>query len=159
MFEYNEKDSTFHAINLTPYVNYIIELSQTELENIGWQIKNKLIKVAVDPNNFKLIEIPVSVKGEVSGMIYNASAGTKGIGRIKVDFYLNDSTLVFTTMTEEDGFFSLLGFAPGSYTARVDPSQLEKIQMAASPSALSFDIISSREGDVVDGLEFILRQK
>jgi len=160
MFEYNKKDSTFRAINLTPYVNYLIELNSNDFESISWQIKNKLIKVTVDPNNFKLLEIPVTVKGEVSGMIYNAaSTSMRGIGRIKIDFYLNDSTFVFSTLTEEDGYFSFLGFAPGSYTMRVDQLQLDKLQMTASPSNASFDILTLREGDVVDGLEFFLGQK
>lgn len=160
MFEYNAKDSSFHASNLTPYVNYLVELGQNDFEDLSWQVRNKLIKVVVDPNNFKLVEIPVSVKGEVSGMISTtASNGNKGIGRIKVDFYLNDSTLVFSTITEDDGYFSFLGFAPGSYTARVDPAQLDKLQMTASPSTVSFDILSLRNGDVADGLEFVLGQK
>lgn len=159
-FEYNEKDSSFHSFNLTPYVNYLIELTQNDFETISWQIKNKLIKVTVDPNNFKLVEVPVSVKGEASGVVYNLDpAGKKGIGRIKIDFYSTDSILLFSTMTEDDGYFSLLGFTPGTYIARVDPQQLEKLKMTASPPQFTFEIQSSRDGDIADQLEFEVRQK
>lgn len=160
IFEYDKSDSSFRALNLTPYVQYLIEAGQNNFETVSWQIKNKLIKVTVDPNNLKLIEIPVSVKGEASGMIYKGDARSKkGIGRIRINFYSNDSTLVFSTLSEEDGYFSLLGFAPGSYVARIDQTQLDKLHMAASPSTVSFDIVRSREGGIADGLEFIIAVK
>jgi len=159
-FEYIKKDTTHRALNLTPYVNYLIELDENIFENISWQIKNKTIKVTVDPNNLKLLEIPVSVKGEASGIIYYAdSSGQRGIGRIKINFYKNDSTLVFSTITEDDGYFIFLGFDPGAYTVRIDPSQLDKLQMTTSPSKLAFNIVCLREGDVVEGLEFVLSEK
>lgn len=157
LFEYNSKDTSYAASNLSPYTDYRIELVQGSSESISWQLKNKSIQVTIEPNYFQQIEVPVLVVGEVSGTIsFNDAKGKRGIGRIKINFYKNDSILVGSTVSEEDGYFSFLGLPPGSYKASVDPSQLSKLWMTAFPEALPFDIRSLKEGDIVDGLEINL---
>ena len=59
-------------------------------------------------------------------------------------------------MTESDGYFSLLGLSPGNYTAVVDPEQLKRLNLSASPSEFPFTIEKSIEGDLVDEVEFVL---
>ena len=73
-----------------------------------------------------------------------------------IGFYKNDSTLAGRIVTESDGFFSYLGLPPGSYTARVDSNQMRKVNMTVSPNALPITISSNIDGDVIDGLEFVL---
>lgn len=152
----NEKQSIIRVVDLEPYTNYLVELDANSFGNISWQIKNKKISVVVEPNGFKMIEVPVSVMGEASGMVYiNKFQEQKGISRILVNFYDSRSKLVAQTLTEGDGYFSYLGLAPGSYIALIDTAQLQKLQMTSSP-AVSFKILSNIDGEVVDGLEFIL---
>jgi hypothetical protein len=74
-----------------------------------------------------------------------------------VNFYRSDSKLVARTLTESDGYFSYLGLAPGEYEARIDTVQLKRVNMTASPLSLPFTISAGIDGDVADGLEFILR--
>lgn len=156
--ESSEKDSTVRIFDLEPYRNYFIDLAQTSLNNISWKIIKPTISVAVNPNEFKMIEVPISIMGEVSGMVYlNGDNGKKGQGRIYVCFYKNDSTLVAKVLSESDGFFSFLGLKPGSYTVRIDLTQLKALQMNALPNEKSITIKPSIDGDVVDGLEFTLQ--
>lgn len=159
-FEYHKKDTLHTASGLMPYTNYIIEVDQNNFQTIAWQIKNKSIKVTVEPNHFRLIEVPVAVAGEVSGMIYDASStDQRGIGRIKINFYKNGSVLMGSTISEYDGYFNFLGLSPGSYVARIDKEQMENIKMTALPAELPFKINTSTEGDIVDDLEFFLQKK
>jgi hypothetical protein len=63
------------------------------------------------------------------------------------------------TVTEPDGYFNYLGLPPGSYYAMVDPDQLHKLDMKVTPLSISFIIKKSKDGDVADGLEFIIRPR
>ena len=159
-FEYNKKDSTFRAFNLIPYSSYLVDLNENNFENISWQVKNKTIKVIVDPNNAKLVEIPVIIRGEASGIISVIEAGNeRGIRLITVNFYKDDSILVGSTMSEDDGYFSFFGLPPGSYTARVDAAQLDKLGMSASPAIVSFNISSTSGSEIIEDLNFVLEHK
>jgi hypothetical protein len=156
--ERNNRDTTIRIFDLEPYTAYNIEFDRNSFENIGWQIKKSTISVAVNPNQFKLIQIPIAVVGEVSGTVYlSENNNKKGLGRIIVYFYHNDSSLVASTLTETDGFFSFLGLVPGSYVTRIDPAQLRRLHMTSSPITLPFNILQNKDGDVVDGLEFMLQ--
>jgi len=105
-----------------------------------------------------LIEVAVAVAGEVSGTVFFKDAkGKNGLGRIIVNIYNSNLKLVGKTLTEADGYFSLMELPPGSYIASVDATQLQKLQMTAS-IALSFNIRSNKDGDVADGLQFNLQR-
>ncbi|SFD78834.1 hypothetical protein SAMN05518672_103220 [Chitinophaga sp. CF118] len=155
---HNRRDTTVRITDMEPYVNTFIELERNSFENISWQVKKPVISVMIEPNQLKLIEVPVSIMGEVSGNVYlKDNDELKGIGRIKVCIYSADSSLAACILTEFDGFFSYIGLTPGKYTAEVDKEQLQKLKMTASPFAIPFQISDNREGDVIDGLGFTLQ--
>ena len=149
----NDKDTTIHILDLVPYTSYFLELDKNSFDNIGWQMHNLSMKVNIDANQFKTIEIPVSVMGEASGNVYLESNGQ---GRILVCFYRNNNTLAGRTMSESDGYYSYLGLTPGKYTARVDPDQLKKLKMVSVPESIPINIAPSRDGTILDGLDFRL---
>jgi hypothetical protein len=62
-------------------------------------------------------------------------------------------------MTESDGYFNHMGFTPGSYTAEIDKSQLEMLNLSATPEKIPFTIKAGREGDFVEGLAIVLKKK
>lgn len=154
--QHNLRDTVIRVLGLEAYTSYYIELDKNSFDNIAWQIKKSVIKVIVDPNRFKLIEVPVSVAGEVSGTVFfkknNESAG---LARIIVNIYNSESVFIAKVLTEADGFFSYTGLPPGDYTASVDANQLKKLDMDTSPG-LVFKIAPNPDGDVVSGLKFVL---
>lgn len=157
--EFNEKDTTIRVFDLEPYTNYLVTLDGTSFDNIAWRIRNKNLSVAIDPNKFKMIEVPIAVVGEANGTVYlEGSGGQKGQGRIIVNFYRRDLSLAASTLTEADGYFSFLGLLPGDYLAGIDTTQMNKLQMNVMPKLLPLTIEASSDGDVADGLEFVLRQ-
>ncbi len=155
--EYNVKDTTIRVFELEPYSKYLLTFSGSSFDNIAWQLKNKIYDVTIEPNQIKKIEIPVSVYGEANGMVYlESNSGQSGQGRIIVDFYSSDSRLVRSTLSEDDGFFSLLGFTPGDYTAVINKDQMEKLNMKSTPGHIKFSISPSRYGDLKEELVFII---
>ena len=97
----NDKDTTIRILDLTPYTSYLLELDKNSFDNISWQMHNLTMKVNIDPNQFKTIEVPISVMGEISGTVYN---GSKGQGRILVCFYRSDASLAARVLSESDGY-------------------------------------------------------
>lgn len=157
--ESDDKDTLVRVFDLEPYANHILTIDGVNFDNIAWQLKHKAMSVVVEPNMFRRIDIPVSVMGEASGMVYlSGRNGKSGQGRIIINFHRIDSSLVKSTLSEADGYFSFLGLTPGKYYAQIDPSQMEKVAMTAS-EAIHFEIKSLIDGDIVDNLEFTLKKK
>jgi len=151
-------DSTLIITGLDTYTPYFIELDKSSFDNIAWQIRKATIRATVEPNRLRLIEVPVAVVGEASGMVYLKKDGQqKGLSRIIINFYDSSHKLVAHTLTERDGYFSFLGLAPGHYTAQIDTAQLHLLNLSATPQSLSFSMASSEEGTIADGFEFVLQ--
>ena len=74
-----------------------------------------------------------------------------------MNFYRSDSTLAGHTLTEADGSFSFTALTGGIYTAKVDEAQLKKLQFNCLQGSIPFTIISGKDGDSVNGLEFTLQ--
>lgn len=154
----SERDSTIRVIDLPPYTSYLVELDKNSFKSISWQIKKLNLNVYADPNQFKLIEIPVEVVAEASGTVnLKTKKGSRGLGRVYVCFYRNGQTLAGRILTEDDGYFSYLGLTSGNYTARMDSSQLAKIKMTATPEFKAFTVKPSKEGEFIEGLDFTLQ--
>ena len=152
----SQRDSSIYITGLEAYAKYLLELDPASFESISWQLKKRAIEITVEPNQMKLVEIPVYVSGEVSGTIYlKSSSGKDGQSGMIVCIYDKNGVMVARTISEPDGYFSYLGLSPGTYTARMDPNQLTKLRL--QPVAdFPFTIKAAREGDVVDGVEFVL---
>ncbi len=154
----NDKDTTVLVLDLEPYTKYLVELDASSFDNVAWKIHNAVLSIVVDPNSLKLVEIPVSVVGEVSGMVMKEKSGTKeGLGRIIVNIYNQNSILAARTMSEQDGYYSYLGLKAGTYNLKIDSAQMKKLSMVATPTSKTAVIKPSIEGDVVDGLDFVLK--
>jgi hypothetical protein len=151
--KYN-KDSTITVSGLEAYNNYFLEFNRNSFDNIAWHLQKQSYAITVEPNHFKLVEVPVTIAGEVSGMVYIKDKGVqKGIGRILVNVY-REGQFVTRLLSEPDGFFTYLGLSPGKYSAAIDTLQLAKLNMTSS-SPIFFDISEAKEGDVKGGLQFI----
>lgn len=156
--EKSDRDTTIRILSLEPYTNCFIELDPNSFDNVAWRLPKQTYNVTVDPNILKLIEIPVIVAGEANGIVSLEKDGEKkGLGRIIVSIYTGNSKPSGKTLTEDDGYFSYFGLAPGKYFVKIDTAQLRKLGMTSKPDTLHFNIKSGIEGDIVDGLDFTLR--
>lgn len=156
--EENERDTSTIIRNLEAYNSYLLTIDKNSFEEIAWQIKTGTIKVEIDPNQFKLLEIPISVLGEVSGTIYTQTArGKKTQARILVNIYNSRGIRVAQVLSEADGYFSYLGLPPGSYTIKPDTEQMQKLKLQFMPNAWHFEIVGTIYGDVQKDMDFTLK--
>jgi cell division protein FtsN len=157
--ERSEKDTVIHILGLEPYVKYFLEFDEGSFDNISWRIDKKSVAVITDANMLKLIEIPIQVKGEATGTVDLEDKGVKsGLGRIIVNFYNSANMLTARALTEEDGYFTYFGLAPGAYHVLIDTAQLKKLKMISTPDSLAFSIMANTEGDYVEDLNFTVRK-
>jgi hypothetical protein len=158
--EKSDRDSTIRILGLEPYTSCFIEIDPNSFDNVSWKLPVKTLNVAVDPDIIKNIEIPVSVVGEATGYVtIIKDGGSTGQNRMIVDFYSEGLKLVGKTLTEDDGYFTYLGLAPGNYTVRIDTNQLHKLGMISDPALIKFTVDQGIEGDVVNNLNFTIKMK
>lgn len=156
----SEKDSIIRISDLNAFINYDIKFSDAELNNISWKFKHKTYQVLVDPNQYKKIEVPILVLGEINGMISLTKDEIKeGLGRITLQIYDKKGTKVAETLSESDGYFSYLGLKPGEYNIRIDEQQLQKLGYQAEPLNQKVNVKVLADGDIIQGLDFILKSK
>jgi hypothetical protein len=150
------RDTTIRITEMEAYENYFIQLERSSFENIAWQIKKPVISIVIQPNQLRLIEVPVSIMGEVSGYVYQIESNDekKGLGRMKVCIMREDGSQAACIQTEPDGYFNFMGLTPGKYIAELDKQQVQNLRMKVTPPTIPFQITNNRDGDVIDGLEF-----
>jgi hypothetical protein len=141
-----DQDSIIRIIGLEPFVDYTLTLDESGFDNVAWRISKKSIKLTTDPNQFKKIELPVYPMAEIFGQVSDENG--KGIGRIIIRFSDAKGHLVAKVLTEADGYFTYLGFAPGDYQVSVDSLQLEVLQKRSKPVWVK--ALEKVDGDVVD---------
>ncbi len=143
---YRKNDSIVRVVGLDPFVDYALTVNESDFKNIAWKVNAHTLKVTTDPNQFKKINIPVLPMGEMSGIVVDEF--NNGISRILVNILNAKGKLEKTMMTESDGFFSYLGLKPGKYSAVIDSTQLQVLNMSAEP--LAFSIKEDVNGDIVE---------
>ncbi|HJT73635.1 MAG TPA: hypothetical protein VJ720_06445, partial [Chitinophaga sp.] len=153
----DDRDTTVRILELIPYTTYYVDLRRSNFDNIAWKLAWSSMNVTVDPHRLKPIQVPVQVMGEVSGKVYlQTKEERKEMARITVCFYREDGSEAARTLTQADGYFSFLGLAPGAYTVRIDADQLQKLRLSAEPGVIPFRIKPKMDGDIVEGLEFVV---
>ena len=156
--EKSDRDTIIRIFGLEPYTNCFIDLDPNSFDNLAWRLPKKTYNIAVDPDILKLVEVPVTIAGEAIGYITLFRNGKEsGLGRIIVNFIRPDSSPEGKTLTERDGYFSYFGLRPGNYIVQPDSAQLRKLGFVSDPRTRSFSINESIDGDLAEGLDFIIR--
>lgn len=153
----DSKDSIIRILDLEPFASYMLEFNDTQFDNIAWQIKDKTISILIDPNQFKLLEIPIKVMGEINGMVYmKTGTSMRAQGRIQINIFDAQGHFVAKTQSESDGYFTFLGLGPGSYYAEIDSMQISRLKAVPVPERFDFEIQPTENGDIIDNIEFQL---
>jgi len=158
--EKSDCDTTIRVLGLEPYTTCFIELDPNSFDNIAWRLQKQTLNVYVDPNILKLIEIPITVAGEANGNVSLEKGNEKsGLGRIILNIRSKRLKTPGKSLTEDNGYFSYFGLTPGKYTVSIDTVQLRKLNMTCEPDSIQFNIAGGIDGDIVNGLDFILKLK
>jgi hypothetical protein len=157
--EKNDRDTTIRILGLEPYTNCYIDFDGNSFDNMFWRLPGKILSVAVDPEIMKHIDIPVTVVGEVSGnVMLQKKTDTTGLGRIILKFTDKYGKSSGGVLSEEDGYYSFFGLAPGEYSVFPDTSQLRKLAMVSNPTERHFSVLPGSDGAVVENLDFYLKK-
>ena len=141
-----DQDSVIRIVGLEPFVDYTLSLDESGFDNVSLRLAGKSMKVTTDPNQFKMIMLPVQPMAEIFGSVADETG--KGIGRIIVRVTDKSGKLVAKVLTESDGYFNYIGFKPGDYKVFVDSLQLDILKYQATPVFAS--VLENKDGDVVD---------
>jgi len=154
---FDPRDTSLIVYQLEPYQTYYITLNSDKFPNIDWILNYHSMRVYIEPNQLRLIELPVSIKAEAGGRVMAWVHGVlKGQERIYVNYYNNRNQLIARTLTESDGSYTYLGLKPGRYRVSLDPDQSRRLKMASKPGYIPFIIQPKKDGVYIDSLNLIL---
>jgi len=151
------KDGITRLTQLQPYRRYNFIVNEAKITNPLLLAKNKEFSVILDPNSFKVLDIPFYTTGIIDGHVDKVVEGELvPISGLRIHVKSADGSHESVLRTFVDGSFYSMELHPGDYDAWVDNSQLEFLGMISVPEKLSFTIRATSEGDYVEGLNFIL---
>ena len=140
--------------DLEPFYPIVLKTTGINFENIAWRSRYPTYLVQVEPNQFKTIDMPIYIAGEVMGVVTRAN-GT-GMSGVKVYFRNKETQIVDSATTIQGGDYDLLALVPGTYEAYIDPVQLAQMNMRAEPAMKEFIVRPKEEGDVIENVNFKL---
>jgi hypothetical protein len=148
---------------LQPYRQYNMTVNKGSITNPLLIPQFEQFSIVTDPNQYKLIEIPLYMSGIVEGKITRQmpDGTTTGLGGLRL--YLKQVNVPEGVQphTEEirtfsDGSFYTYEVPPGDYVIEPDPSQLNFLNATPDVEAIEFKVEALAEGDFVEGLEMTM---
>lgn len=157
------KDNINYISQLQPYRQYNMTVNKGAINNPLLVPLLEQFSIVTDPNQYKLIEIPLYMSGIVEGMVYRQEPdGTlSGLGGLRLYMRQVNTPPGSEPFTEEirtfsDGSFYTYEIPPGEYTLEADPSQLNFLNVVPEQEKLEFEVKTLAEGDFIEGLEIVL---
>ncbi len=152
------RDGVSYFTLLQPYFKYNMEVIKSNIKNPMLVPQIDKFALITDPNQFKSIEIPFYLSGVIEGKVERWLTGNRSIGIAGLKLLLiNEGGETFQELrTFSDGSFYSYEVPPGSYELKVDPGQLNLLNVKTSPGSLNFDVKALPEGDFVEGLNIVL---
>ncbi len=98
-------------------------------------------QVAIEPNGFREVNLPVVMGAEASGRVSReGSAGVAGVGGVRVILTHLGTGRRHEAVTFHDGEFYALGLLPGDYTLGLAPDTLELLGLRIDGPAIRFNV-------------------
>jgi hypothetical protein len=154
-------DGILRITQLQSYWKYRLDIDITALPNPNLAPKLKSFSFVAEPNRFRKIDIPLYQTGIIDGFVlYEKNGQTQGQGGLRLELMREgESEPVEIIRTFSDGSFYSYGLLPGKYKLRIDPKQLEFMQVNSIPCQLEFEIKALADGDYLEGLTMVLRTR
>jgi hypothetical protein len=148
------------AHDLAAYNRYNLEVKERTIRNPLWVPKSSTFSVVAEPNAFTSIDVPFYVGGVVQGTALRAQNGQRNpVPGLRLHLKGVNNSYQKTLPVFSDGSFYEMGVPPGTYVLQVDSTQLEALGAVSDPPAHRFKVEVTKQGDYVQGLEFVLRDR
>lgn len=145
--KYLDKGSIIFT-GMEPYVPHYFTFNSDQLQNIAWTLDYNSLNLTLNPNQIKLIKIPINVMGEVSGYVKYEQ---EGISSVRMTIKDKFGEKLANIISERDGFFSFFGLPSGEYSIQLDTLQTGKLGLRPYKET-RFKIQNGAEGDYVDNI-------
>lgn len=149
-----------YVSQLQPYRRYNVVINKAAISNPLLVPRHERFSVITDPNQYKVIDIPLYMSGVIDGQVVRLQDGTEsplsGLRLYLSSMERLDGEEPFhqELRTFSDGSFYAFEIPPGSYRLEIDPTQLEFLNAGAEPETIDFEVRPLAEGDFVSGLDF-----
>jgi len=154
----NRKD--YWYVDLDPYNKYRLEIVPVSFDNPLLRPKYKTYDLTIDPNRFKLVNVPVYVSGIISGnIVLQSGSTTKGVPTFKIILESSNGLQKYEKLTFSDGEFIFDNIPPGKYVVYPDQDDLNKHSFNSTTGILTVEIRPSEEGEIIDNILFTLVKK
>ena len=151
------KDKAYYYERLQPYDEYVVEIDEYSLDNPLLRPVHEGYRVHLNPNMVTVIDVPVVVVSEMSGMVQRQSElGRTGMGGIKIQVSDLTTGSKNEISTFNNGEFYYLGLIPGKYRARVLQKQLDVYGYISEPEMIDFEVKAVEGGSVIENINFLL---
>lgn len=154
------KDGISYLTLLQPYRQYNLSVNKSAFHNPLLVPVSEQFSIITDPNQFKIIDIPLYTSGVIEGKVHRMVDQTRlPLSGARLFLTNTDVDSDFSDFEQElrtfsDGSFYSYEIPPGDYKIQIDPRQLELLNMNSEP--VEFTIEPLAEGDYLGNLELIL---
>lgn len=152
-----DNNGIINAYELNPYTYYTVKIIEESIKNPLLIPKHKVFGIVTDPNNFKAIEIPFYVAGEISGNVYRQVGSVRtNLSGIKLHIESLEEDFKTEINTFLNGSFYYFGLKPGKYRVYINHEQLNVLDVLSTPSEMEVDIKADPYGDFIEDLVFVV---
>lgn len=140
----------FTAWDLLPFEQVEVAVDSLSLRNPLWLPADPAVSLAVGPNSYGYLEVPLVMAGEVSGSVVWTRSG-RPVPGTEIEVVATETGAVHTIRTFSDGQFYLFGLRPGSYELRVSEESRKRLQALAE--VVRFEVGLDESTRAVEGIE------
>jgi len=151
-----DSSGTAFLQNLQANVPNDITLAAATLTDFSWIPADRGYRVVPRPGMPGMLDFPVWVTGEISGIVYRDNGESKQYASgILVEVLDMDGKQLSKTITEYDGFYVISKLPVGPIRVRVSPEQAARLEVEGE--TISIEIPSN--GGNIDNVYLIIRNK
>lgn len=131
-----------------------VMLNSSTLEDPYWLLPDPAWEIVPRAGHAHELEFVVLPSGEIDGTVYLERNGElREVGNVNVQIVNASGDVIDEVMSSFDGFYLFTRVPPGKYIVRIDPNQLERLEVNAS-APVSADI--GLDSTVVSNVEFTI---
>jgi len=149
-----DKDGIAFITGLDTYKSIDVEVDKGSLEDPFWISLPEGVSVVLRPGIAAQADFSVVTTGEIDGTVYRRSGEwAKEVRDVVVQLINADGTVAHRAESAYDGFYLLDFVRPGTYTLRVDPEQMARLNLNATAET---EIVIEPDGTILNGMDIFL---
>lgn len=150
-----DTDGYAYVNGLEPYRELDLKVDLATLGDPYWIAHPGGVRTVPRPGATGRFDFPIVSTGEIDGSVFRVwSEGPGSVSGVVVQLLKKDGTVVRELESAYDGFFLFDFVAPGAYTLRVSPEQIQGLGLSVDQE---YDIQIDGGGRIVSGQDFVLK--